>query len=125
MRNDKPWQNADGELLKAMTEAKQNTRYQAIHQATYGMAFFGTPHNGSKLASLASVVANVFSVAIGNRQPSFMEALGRNSLFADVIREDFRHGLEQFNVLSYYETKPSDNMPGLVCMPLTGSINIC
>ncbi|KAI3534441.1 hypothetical protein CSPX01_12058 [Colletotrichum filicis] len=101
-------------VKRAMTEAKQNTRYQAIHQATYGMAFFGTPHNGSKLGSLAAIVANVFSVAIGNRQPSFMEALGRNSLFADVIREDFRHGLERFNVLSYYETKPSENMPGLV-----------
>ncbi|KAK1506349.1 hypothetical protein CTAM01_03684 [Colletotrichum tamarilloi] len=101
-------------VKRAMTEARQNERYKAIYDATYGMAFFGTPHNGSKLASLASVVANVFSVVLRNPQPSFMEALKRNSLFADVIRDDFRHGLEKFHVLSYYETIPPENMTGLV-----------
>ncbi|KAK1700219.1 hypothetical protein BDP55DRAFT_722789 [Colletotrichum godetiae] len=101
-------------FLQAMTEANQNTRYEAIRNATYGMTFFGTPHNGSNLASLAYAVADIFGVVLGNPRPSFMEALRGNSLFADVVRDDFRHGLERFYVLSYYETIPPENMRGLV-----------
>jgi hypothetical protein len=39
-----------------------------------------------------------------NPKNSFMEALKTDSLFADNIISDFRHQLEDFHVLSFYET---------------------
>lgn len=35
-----------------------------------------------------------------------MEALKGNSLFADGIVKEFRHQLEDYHVLSFYETLP-------------------
>lgn len=42
-----------------------------------------------------------------------MEALKKDSLFAEGIIQDFRHQLENFFVLSFFETLPYKNV-GLV-----------
>jgi hypothetical protein len=45
---------------------------------------------------------------------TFMEALKKDSMFADGISEDFRHQLEEFVVLSFFETLSYKKI-GLVC----------
>ena len=35
-----------------------------------------------------------------------MEDLKKDSLFADALVQDFRHQLEDYHVLSFYETRP-------------------
>ena len=42
-----------------------------------------------------------------------MEALKKDSLFSDILVGDFRHQLEDYYVLSFYETLPMGKL-GLV-----------
>ncbi len=48
-----------------------------------------------------------------NPDNTFMEALKKDSLFADNIIEDFKHQLENFFIVNFFETLPYKNM-GLV-----------
>ncbi|KAI0798279.1 hypothetical protein GGR55DRAFT_703524 [Xylaria sp. FL0064] len=49
-----------------------------------------------------------------NPTNTFMEALNKDSLFADDLVQDFRQQLEDYNVLSYYETRPISKALGLI-----------
>jgi hypothetical protein len=44
-----------------------------------------------------------------------MEALKKDSLFSDTLVDHFRHQLEDYYVLSFYETLPLGRL-GLVCV---------
>ena len=72
----------------------------------YGILFFGTPHQGGNCASLGGVAASIARLSLRNPTNSFMEALKIDSLFADDLVQDFRQQLEDYNVLSFYETLP-------------------
>jgi protein SERAC1 len=74
--------------------------------ATYGIVFFATPHRGGNHAKLGDIVASVAKGMLRMPDSTFMEALKKDSLFADGIIQDFRHLLEDFFVLSFFETLP-------------------
>ena len=99
---------------KAMVDAKLDDNYQGIRAATYGIAFFGTPHQGGELARLGEVASAIARAVLRNPNNSFMEALKKDSLFADGLVRDFRHQLEDYHILSFFETKFFKNL-GLVC----------
>lgn len=46
-----------------------------------------------------------------------MEALKKDSLFSDTLVEDFRHQLEDYYILSFFETLPMKTL-GLVRIQL-------
>jgi hypothetical protein len=52
---------------------------------------------------------------IQNPKNTFMEALKKDSLFSDTLMDDFRHQLEDYYVLSFFETLPMGKF-GLVCI---------
>jgi hypothetical protein len=97
-----------------LTEAKLNDVYNPIREATYGIAFFATPHRGGSHAKLGDIAASVAKGMLRTPDNTFMEALKKDSMFAEGITEDFRHQLEDFAVLSFYETLPYKKI-GLVC----------
>lgn len=97
-----------------MVEAKLNEIYDPIRVATYGVAFFATPHRGGNHAKLGDVVASVANSMLQVPDNTFIEALKKDSLFAEGIIQDFRHQLEDFFVLSFFETLPYKKL-GLVC----------
>jgi hypothetical protein len=68
--------------------------------------FFGTPHQGGNFASLGSIAASIARLSLRNPSNSFMETLKTDSLFADDLVQDFRQQLEDYYVLSFYETLP-------------------
>jgi hypothetical protein len=84
--------------------AKLDETYNSIRSATYGIAFFGTPHQGGNGAKLGQIAATIASVCLRNPKNTFLEALKKDSLFADDLVKDFRHQLEDYHVLSFYET---------------------
>ena len=96
-----------------MIEAKVNDKYASIREATYGIAFFGTPHQGGNNAKLGDIAATICRGVIQNPQNTFMEALKKDSLFSKELVEDFKHQLEDYYVLSFYETLPFKKL-GLV-----------
>lgn len=97
-----------------MTEAKLNDFYNPIREATYGIVFFATPHGGGNHAKLGDIAASVAKGILQTPDNTFMEALKKDSMFAEGIIQDFRHQLEDFVVLSFYETLPYKKI-GLVC----------
>jgi hypothetical protein len=93
--------------------AKLDETYSSIRSATYGIAFFGTPHKGSHGVILGSIAAAIVRRFFRSRKNTFLEALKKDSLFADGLIHDFRHQLEDYHILSFIETRPYKNL-GLV-----------
>ena len=100
-------------VKQALVEAKLDDSYEHIRKATYGIAFFGTPHQGANDAQLGSIAASILRSVLRSPPNTFIEALKKDSLFQIVLAEDFRHQLEDYYVLSFFETHPTGKL-GLV-----------
>ena len=106
--------NLRGLIVKqALVEAELDDSYKSIREATYGIAFFGTPHQGGNFAKLGDIAASITRVVLRNPSNTFMKALKKDSLFSDSLARDFRHLLEDYYVLSFFETLPTGRL-GLV-----------
>ena len=95
-----------GILIKqALVNAHSNTRYTPIKQASSGLVFFGTPHAGGKdaLVSIGKLSARVATSILQNPSKDVMEALTKGSLFSDVLQESWRHQLNLYKIVSFYE----------------------
>lgn len=74
-------------------------------EASIGLMFFGTPHNGGQgaLTSLASVAASI-ATCLGFRESSdLVSTLKQGSTFTDIIQETFRNQLLAYQIVSFYE----------------------
>ncbi|MCJ1270174.1 hypothetical protein MMC22_010070 [Lobaria immixta] len=100
-------------VKRALVEAKLDDSYKSIREATYGIAFFGTPHQGGNFAKLGDIAASIVRGVLRNPSNTFMESLKKDSLFSDTLAGDFRHQLEDYHVLSFFETLPMGKM-GLI-----------
>ncbi|SLM35073.1 P-loop containing nucleoside triphosphate hydrolase [Lasallia pustulata] len=100
-------------IKRALVEAKLDDSYKSIREATYGIAFFGTPHQGGNFAKLGDIAASIIRGVLRNPSSTFMEALKKDSLFSDTLVGDFRHQLEDYHVLSFFETLPMGRL-GLI-----------
>lgn len=95
-----------GILIKqALVNAHSNTRYRPIKEATCGLVFFGTPHAGGKdaLVSIGKLSAKVATSILRNPSKDVLEALTKGSLFSDVLQESWRHQLNLYKIVSFYE----------------------
>ena len=97
-------------VKRALIEARLDSTYQDIHDATHGIAFFGTPHRGSGFAKFGDVAVSIVRGVLHNPKNTFMDALKRNSIFADIIIDDFRHQIERYQILSFYETEKTKSL---------------
>ena len=70
-----------------------------------GLAFFGTPHEGGdeRLVALGAAAARIASAL--HMQPSndLIETLKKGSLFSDLLAEQWRHHLESYQLVSFWE----------------------
>lgn len=89
---------------KALVHARLDSTYEAIRTATYGIAFFRTPHQGGNYAGLGDIAVSIARRLLRNPKNTFLEALKGDSLFADDLVKDFRQQLEDYYVLSFYES---------------------
>jgi hypothetical protein len=103
-------------------EAKLNDNYASIRTATYGIAFFGTPHQGGNFAKLGDIAAKIVSRIVRNPHNNFMEALKKDSLFSDELIENFKHQLEDYRVLSFFETLPYKKLDLVSNVPIHGEV---
>ncbi|KAI9828117.1 MAG: hypothetical protein M1832_003644 [Thelocarpon impressellum] len=101
-------------VKRALVSAKLNSTYRPTCSATRGIAFFGTPHNGGRHAKLGDVAAYIARGVLGNPPNTLMAALKEDSLVGDYLRDDFRHQVEDYHVLSFYETRPYSWSLGLI-----------
>ena len=77
------------------------TRVKAIAPATFGICFLGTPHRGSKIASLGKIAWNC--TVIGTNRPNLklLQALKRNSEILDRIGDSFSQTLLKHDIAVY------------------------
>ncbi|KAI9924003.1 hypothetical protein MW887_007461 [Aspergillus wentii] len=96
-----------GILVKeALVQAKLGEAYCSIYTATFGIAFFGTPHRGSPLARVGDVVAKVVRTVLRNPSNTFLNALKKDDLYANELSSNFQQLLENYRYLNFYETLP-------------------
>ena len=71
----------------------------------HAIIFFGTPHEGGQKA-LVKIGATAVRIAncLGFRSSSaIVEALKNGSIFSDMLKEAWRHQLESYQIVSFWE----------------------
>lgn len=93
-------------LSRALLNARDNPRYDNILQHSFGLVFFGCPHNGGNGVPLGRIASNVARFITGGRASNeLLDCLEKNSLFARDAADRFRHQLENYRVVSFVETR--------------------
>ncbi|MCJ1400187.1 hypothetical protein MMC11_003391 [Xylographa trunciseda] len=85
----------------------EGTRLKSVAPATYGVLFLGTPHRGSKSASMGRLAYNVTVAATRRPNLKLLHALERNSETLDRIGDSFRQTVLKFDfkLCSFREEK--------------------
>ncbi|KAI1355896.1 hypothetical protein F5Y01DRAFT_268006 [Xylaria sp. FL0043] len=91
---------------RAMVHAKADETYKRIWESTFGLVFFATPHRGGNHAGFGDIVAEVARHVLRNPGNTFLATLKSNSHYLSTITDDFRQMLEDFQIISFYETRP-------------------
>jgi predicted alpha/beta hydrolase len=94
-----------GLLIKqALINAHNNPKYASIKNATAGLVFFATPHNGGdwKLVSLGNIAAMIATTVGFQKGDNVIEVLKSGSMFSDIMHEHWRHRLLEYNIISFW-----------------------
>jgi hypothetical protein len=69
------------------------------------LIFFGVPHAGGHHAAvfLGTLAAKIAEAVHPGANKDIMETLKDGSMYTDILKEMFRHQLEQYNIVSFYE----------------------
>ena len=79
----------------------EGTRLKEIVPIVCGVCFLGTPHRGSKLASIGKVAYQVTTAATRRPNLKLLQALERNSETLDRIGDSFRQTILKRNIHLY------------------------
>lgn len=77
----------------------------ASNEDRHGIIFFGTPHEGGQraLVSIGAIAVRIAN-SLGFRSSSaIVGALKHGSLFSDMLKEAWRHQLESYQIVSFWE----------------------
>ncbi|KAK4935621.1 hypothetical protein LTR10_023344 [Elasticomyces elasticus] len=101
------------EAPEALFQARLESRYQSIKDATVGLIFMGTPHHGSDTASYGKVLANAAQFLSHRPPPRLLAALQTYSDVLLRLTTDFRFQLPDYKVYSFFESRPMKGLSGL------------
>lgn len=73
--------------------------------ATYGIVFFATPHLGGNYAALGKILSDIANITLRNPRSTLVKDLQKSSLFLGRLNEDFRHQLEDYYFINFFETR--------------------
>ena len=96
-----------GLLIKqALINAHNNPKYTSIKEATSGLAFFATPHNGGDPlhVSLGRVPAKIATTLGFQQGDDLLEVLRNGSMFSEIMHEQWRHQLLAYDIVSFWGT---------------------
>lgn len=94
-----------GLLIKqALINAHNNPKYTPIKDATTGLAFFATPHNGGdwKLVGLGKMASQIAIAAGFQKGDDVLETLTEGSIFSEILQEHWRHQLLKYDIISFW-----------------------
>ena len=91
------------------SEKSDRPHMNQLHEHTIAIAFLGTPHAGSNLASFASAIENVLKVARNRVNTSIMQVLEPNSEILQRLDEDFslwmKKNQKNFELVCFFEAE--------------------
>ena len=119
-----------GLLVKqALVEARTDPAYKCLKASTYRLVFFATPHRGAEGAGALEVAAKVCSAFTGQPTNKLLDSLKAKSLITELSSDQFRHQLNDYQVLSFIERRkmpvkikpwlPAKNMVSFPCLIIT------
>ena len=73
-----------------------------IKESTYGIMFFGTPHQGSKSATAGQMLARMASVAMKTNS-KYIKHLEANSEWLAQLQEAYTPMMQGFKTVYFYE----------------------
>lgn len=85
--------------------AQQQSKFEVIKKATYGIIFLGTPHRGSDLASLGQTMAKIAKAAFKHPEIHLLKALEANSQQLQELTEQFTELHALFKIVTCFEQK--------------------
>ncbi|KAK1762400.1 hypothetical protein QBC33DRAFT_623724 [Phialemonium atrogriseum] len=91
-------------IEQALVNAHNNPKYTSIKNATRGLAFFATPHDGGewKRVTMGKLTANIAISAGFQKGDNLVEVLHKGSIFTDVLKEHWRHQLLEYDIVSFW-----------------------
>lgn len=95
-------------VKQALVMASLDDIYGSIASSTSGIAFFGTPHRGSRTADPAKILSRIVNVpTFGSAiRTDLLEALQVKSRELDSLSRLFRPIMSRVSVVSFYEQEP-------------------
>ncbi|KAI9799656.1 MAG: hypothetical protein M1833_003972 [Piccolia ochrophora] len=94
-------------VKQALLNARDNPVFDSILRSTYGFMFFGVPHRGASGAAFGDIGAKIAQFVSGGKADNdLLDCLKKNSLFTRDAADRFSHQLENYHVVSYFETIP-------------------
>lgn len=94
-------------VKQALVIAKNDNTYINLRKATHGLVFFAVPHQGGHGAGLGTIAKNIVLSLTGDAKNDIVESLKSNSLFQENQAAIFKHQLEDYQIVSIYENKPT------------------
>ncbi len=93
-------------IKQALADAYNNPTYTSIKDATKGLAFSATPHNGGDqmLVSLGGVVSKIAMTFWFQNGYDVVEALKNGAILSDIVHEHWRHQLRHYDIFSFWWT---------------------
>ncbi len=89
-----------------MADISHNEHLKAIKLSTYGIIFFGTPHQGADSASWGKVLANVASI-FRHTTTAILEHLETHSQWLEIQLEQYKSISSEIFTIFCFESFPT------------------
>lgn len=83
------------------SSSNEGTRWKEIAPATYGVIFLGTPHRGSKSASMGKMAFRITQVFTQTPNLKLLQGLEKHSDNLDMVGDSFRQTILKHNLTVY------------------------
>ena len=91
----------------ALVTAKNDDTYSNLRKVTYGVVFFAVPHQGGHGAGLGAIAKNIVLSLTGDANNDLIESPKSISLFQENQTAFFKNQLEDYQIVSVCEDKPT------------------
>lgn len=98
--------------LAAGRTSARNSRLHLVYTCTFGILFFGTPHNGSGMARSANHLVKFASAIVPRKiarfETSLLTGLEEDSETLQNVTQDFASMVARYHVYFFWEQLPTD-----------------